>query len=164
MKILTLVSLTAECVAEGLDVMATECHLNLNNLVGIGMHNTREQDIRNQQLFDLLRKKYNLNFFIPVQCTCYSLRKVFSQATKFPGNLPHLEFLVRETYKWFNNKPHYVSKYQDMYRTIEGNEVQNDNRFSWLANKRAVTNVCLNWDRLKEFFKSKVIFHCRFGH
>ena len=154
LKIVTLPSINAKGIMDALHEIEQEFKLDFKNLVGIGTHNNANMEDINKIVFNALKEKYNLSFFYPILCTSNSLLKAFSNASKTARIPDELEYLIRESYQWFD--PLKRIKYQSLYDTINAKQILADksriNDISWLSMESAIVNIVDNWKQLKNHF------------
>lgn len=137
-------------------VKCLQCHgLSLQNLVGIGTDNASVMTGRHNSVYELLRTQYNLPHLVLIRCVCHSLQLAVSHASQ--QTIPrHIEFLIRETYKWFSTSSKRQLEYKEIYSLINcGEEPLKilklcDTR--WLSIEPAVVRILSQWEALKLHF------------
>ncbi|CAH1986939.1 unnamed protein product [Acanthoscelides obtectus] len=128
---------------------------NLANLKGIGTDIASVMVGINNAVYAKLKERVpNL---ILIRCVCRSLQLAVTAAAKecLPRNL---EFLIRETYNWFQHSSSRQIKYRQLYvyNTInEGNDplkITGMSATRWLSIESAVTRIFDQWVELKTHF------------
>jgi len=129
------------------------CGIPLKNLIGIGTDGANNMCGGNHSLFTLLQDDGlpQLQLF---KCVCHSLHLCASEAV---GELPsNLEFMLSETYKWFNFSPLRREAYQQMFQLInDGNtplKMIAPSNTRWLSRYRAVVCILEQYSELSAHF------------
>lgn len=126
--------------------------LKPENLVGVGVDNASVMTGVNSGVYVRLRQ--DLPRLVMVRCVCHSVQLAVSHASScLPRNV---EFLVRETYRWFSHSAARRLEYRDLYREMNDGETPLaipqacDTR--WLSIYTAVSRILAQWDTLREVF------------
>lgn len=91
--------------------------LNINKLSGLGTDNASDMVGVNNGVYELLTSKYDLKNLVLVRCVCHSLQLALSAATE--ETLPrNLDFLIRETYNWFEHSTIRQQAYLNIHKLI----------------------------------------------
>ncbi|CAH2101180.1 unnamed protein product [Euphydryas editha] len=142
--------LTERDDARGLVTCLIKClelhNLPIKNMIGIGTDNA---------VIEILKREYNLPNLILIRCICHSLQLAVSHASE--SNLPrNIEFLIRETYKWFSISLKRRDEYKALFQTINCGEeplkILKVCETRWLSIKPAVVRILAQWEELKLHF------------
>ncbi|KAL0884118.1 hypothetical protein ABMA27_016137 [Loxostege sticticalis] len=145
--------------ANGLVTSLVNCirshNLPLQNLVGIGTDNAAVMTGRYNSVYEILKRQHSLPNLILIRCVCHSLQLAVSNASR--NTIPqHIEFMIRETYKWSSISSKRKIEYKELYSLINcGNEPLKilkvcDTR--WLSIEPAVVRILSQWEELKLHF------------
>lgn len=105
---------TAEKLYEHFMEFMSEVGLNHENLIGIGTDGASNLCGKNHSLYTLLKEK--IPHLQLIQCVCHSLDLCASNAS---DELPcTVEYLLRESRKWFSHSPLRQMRYNKMYQLI----------------------------------------------
>ncbi|XP_011701060.1 PREDICTED: uncharacterized protein LOC105457853, partial [Wasmannia auropunctata] len=123
--------------------------LNYKNMIDIGTDGASNLCGKNHSLYTLLKEK--IPHLQLIKCVCHSLNLCASNAS---DELPcTVEFLLRETRKWFSHSPLRQMKYSKMYQLINaGKQPPKLIQLSstrWLAWSEAVSTNIKQWLELK---------------
>ncbi|KAL0830065.1 hypothetical protein ABMA28_003522 [Loxostege sticticalis] len=146
--------------ANGLATSLVKClssnNLPIANLVGVGTDNAAVMTGQHNSVYEILRTQYNLPNLILIRCVCHSLQLAVSRASE--QTIPkHIEFLIRETYKWFALSAKRQKEYAEIYNLINcGKQPLKilklcDTR--WLSIEPAVARILNQWEELKVHFE-----------
>ncbi|CAF4956521.1 unnamed protein product [Pieris macdunnoughi] len=146
-----------ECDADGIvgTIKATLARFNipLQNLMGIGTDNASVMTGVNNGVYAKLKK--DLPSLVLVRCICHSLQLAVSAVTKqfLPRNL---EFIIKETYDWFNRSSSRQAAYKELYKLInDGHDplkIVQSCQTRWLSIESAVARIYAQWLELKTHF------------
>ncbi|KAI5643242.1 hypothetical protein NE865_04660 [Phthorimaea operculella] len=131
-------------------------NLPIANLAGIGTDNAAVMTGQHNSVYEILRSQYNLPNLVLIRCVCHSLQLAVSRASE--QTIPkHIEFLIRETYKWFALSAKRQKEYKEIYDLINCGEQPlkilklSDTR--WLSIEPAVARILSQWEELKVHFQ-----------
>ena len=144
-RLVPLVGATAQMLHDRLVECLTEDKLKLSNLVGIGSDGANAMVGRHHSVATLLLRDHPS--IVVFRCVCHSLHLAASKAS---ASMPvALEFLVRETHKWFSVSPKRSLAYQQIYQVLEGKmpkKIPGHSETRWLARLKAVSTILEQWD------------------
>lgn len=130
-------------------------NIPLQNLVGIGTDNAAVMTGCHNSVYEILKRQYNLPNLILIRCICHSLQLAVSHASQH--SIPqHIEFMIRETYKWFSTSSKRQHEYKEPYSLINcGDEPLKilkvcDTR--WLSIEPTVVRILKQWEEFKLHF------------
>lgn len=140
-------------IFDAIEETAKKFKLQLKNVIGIGAHTScREQKYDLIQVFQRLKRKYEIMSFYPILCTSGSLQKAFLDALSdtFDGIE---ENLIKDTYNWFDIHKD-IDKIWHDHLNVE--QIQHYKRrfgdISWFFVPSALKNILKSWKGLKDHF------------
>lgn len=154
LSFISVVEATAQVLFEKVCEFFESIKLPLKNLIGLGTDGGSNLCGKNHSLFTLLKTKFELNNLVLVKCICHSLHLCASKASEIFAD--EIDFLLKETYNWFQNSTLRQSKYKEIFSLIN-----NDSKFTkmtklsgtrWLSRYRAVEKILAQYLELETFF------------
>ncbi|EFA13101.1 hypothetical protein TcasGA2_TC012970 [Tribolium castaneum] len=142
----------ADSITNSILGVIQEFKLQIKNLKGIGTDNASVMIGINNGVYKKL--KAHVPNLILIRCICHFLQLAVSAATK-ECLARNLEFLVRETYNWFQHSSSRQIVYKRMYQAInDGSDpLKIPGATRWLSIELAVTRICDQWLELKTHFQ-----------
>lgn len=121
--------------------------------MGIGTDNAAVMTGVNNGVYKKL--KDDIPHLILVKCVCHSLQLAVSHAAK--AHLPrNLEFLIEETYSWFNKSSARQAAYRQILQLMNDNhdplKIVRSSNTRWLSIETAVSRILDQWLELKTHF------------
>ncbi|EFA11723.1 hypothetical protein TcasGA2_TC001388 [Tribolium castaneum] len=147
---------TADAIVAAILQLLTDVDLKIEKLCGLGTDNASVMVGVNQGVFQKLRSSYGLDNLVLVRCVCHSLQLAVSAATE--ESLPrHIEFMIRETYNWFQHSSLRQLTYANIYKVINDGKiplkvVQLSNT-KWLSIEPAIGRILDQYIELKTHFE-----------
>ncbi|XP_031352107.1 SCAN domain-containing protein 3-like [Photinus pyralis] len=153
--IISMITCRAEDLYEAVISFIKNNNLEISKLIGIGTDGANNLCGKHNSLYTLLKKEVpNLQL---IKCICHSLHLC---AQKSCDELPaNVEFLVRETYNWFNLSVVRQNDYKEIYNLLNAGEENRRQRklvsiapTRWLSRYNAIEAILEQWLELKTHF------------
>ncbi|XP_051173505.1 uncharacterized protein LOC127289558 [Leptopilina boulardi] len=147
---------SAETITNAVKNALTNFKLPVKNLKGIGTDNASTMVGVHNGIYERLKRELNLPNLILIRCVCHSIQLAVSEASKkaLPRNI---EFLIRETYKWFSKSSNRRHEYKTIYKLINDDEsplqIPKMANTRWLSIEPAVSRILDQWVELKTHFQ-----------
>ena len=154
----------AHSIARAVVAFLEKCSLVKEKLLGIGTDNASVMTGINNGVHAVLKHEYGLKDLVLIRCVCHSLQLAVTHASN--ETIPRsVEYLVRETYKWFSVSPKRREAYKAIYETINCGEkplqITKVCATRWLSIEPAVSRILDQWEELKLHFEvTKSSEHC----
>jgi len=126
--------------------------LSVSNLVGLGSDGASAMVGHHKSVATLMQQaQLGIVLF---RCTCHSLHLAASKALVIMPTA--VEFLIRESHKWFSTSPKRSLAYKELYQVMEGKmpkEIPGHSETRWLAYLEAIVTILDQCDDLKLHFQ-----------
>ncbi|KYM94187.1 hypothetical protein ALC62_15181 [Cyphomyrmex costatus] len=144
---------TAENLFEYFKAFMSEIELYYKNMIGLGTNGASNLCGKNHSLYTLLKQE--IPHLQLIQCVCHSLNLCASNAS---NELPcTVEYLLRETRKWFSHSSFRQMRYSKIYQLINAGKrppkLIQLSSMRWLSWSEAVSTNIKQWLELKQHFQ-----------
>lgn len=151
-RLVLIESAAAECVAKAVLDCLKEDKFPFDKLIGIGVDGANAMVGCNHSVATILREK--IPNLVVIRCICHSLHLAASHASEV---LPRqLDFMVRETFKWFKRSTKRQIDYRDLYKCLTNQiplKIINPAETRWLSRSKCIDRILSEWDELKLHFQ-----------
>lgn len=115
----------ATSIVVSLKQLLLDLKLNPKKVQGLGTDNASVMCGVNNGVYVKMKTEFDNNSIVLMRCVCHSLQLALSHATE--ETLPrNIEFLIRETYKWFSCSTQRRLEYKQIYNTINCDKGERD--------------------------------------